>query len=474
MAEREKRRIVIVGAGFAGIEAARELGRAGIPFTLIDQRNYHLFQPLLYHVATSILQDADIAAPARSLVSRYEGAEVRMDKVLDIDVLTRNLVTEAGIVPYDHLILATGAQTSYFGNDHFAEHAFPLKTLHDATRLRHQILTAFERAEMAEDEETRRKLMTFAIVGGGPNGVGVAVAVKELAAKALARDFVHINAGSARVVIVEALDQILGGIDPELVASGVEILKRKGVEIRTGAMVEDVDEEGVIIGGERLEAGTVIWTAGVEVPRLAEWLGAEANKKGQVKVEPDLRVPGHPEIFVTGDAAFSLDEEGKPHPGLAANAKQQGRFAARAIIAMRRGEKPPARYVYNDYGNMVPLGRFSAIAEIKGRKLSGFVAWAIWAAAHIFFLMDLRRKILVSLNWFSAYVTQRRGARIILNEEGVELPEPTRTASRRKRIATTHRTKPEEAKAVKATTRVKRAQETGTQEERVDGKRTKK
>jgi NADH:ubiquinone reductase (H+-translocating) len=458
MPERDSRKIVIVGAGFAGIEASREFGRAGVPFTLIDQRNYHLFQPLLYHVATAILQDADIAAPARSLVSRFQGAEVLMDKVLDIDLATRNLVTEAGIVPYDHLILATGAKTSYFGKDHLAEHSFPLKTLEDATRLRHQILTAFERAEMAEDEETRNKLMTFAIVGGGPNGVGVAVAIKELAARTLARDFVHINAGSARVIIVEALDQILGGIDPELVEKGVEILKRKGVEIRTGAMVEDVDEEGVVIGDERLAAGTVIWTAGVEVPRLAEWLGTEADKGGKVKVEPDLRVPGHPEIFVTGDAALSLDEEGKPHPGLAANAKQQGRFAARAIIAMRRGEKAPERYVYNDYGNMVPLGRFSAIAEIKGRKLSGFFAWAIWAAAHIFFLMDLRRKILVSLNWFSAYVTQRRGARIILSEEGVELPEPTRTASRRKRVAATHRTKQNEAKAVKEKTKVKRGQ----------------
>ncbi|HSP26829.1 MAG TPA: NAD(P)/FAD-dependent oxidoreductase, partial [Saliniramus sp.] len=453
--KREDRKIVIVGAGFAGIEAAHEFGRAGIPFTLIDQRNYHLFQPLLYHVATSILQDADIAAPARSLVSRFEGAEVLMDKVLDIDVPTRNLVTEAGIVPYDHLILATGAQTSYFGNDHFAEHAFPLKTLSDATSLRHQILTAFERAEMAEDEETRRKLITFAIVGGGPNGVGVAVAIKELAAKTLARDFVHIHAESARVVIVEALDQILGGIDPELVDKGVEILKRKGVEIRTGAMVEEVDEEGVVIGGERLEAGTVVWTAGVEVPRLAEWLGAEANKKGQVQVEPDLRVPGHPEIFVTGDAALSLDDEGKPHPGLAANAKQQGRFAARAIIAMRRGEKPTERYVYNDYGTMVPLGRFSAIAEIKGRKLTGFIAWAIWAVVHIFYLMDLRRRILVSLNWFSAYVTQRRGSRIILSGEDVELPEATRTASRRKRVAQTQRTKPEDATDVKETTQVK-------------------
>lgn len=459
MPERDSGKVIIVGAGFAGIEAAREFGSAGIPFTLIDQRNYHLFQPLLYHVATSVLQEADIAAPVRSLVSRFKGAEVLMDRVLDIDVPTRNLVTEAGIVPYDHLILATGAQTSYFGNDQFAEHAFPLKTLGDATCLRHQILTAFERAEMAEDEETRRRLMTFAIVGGGPNGVGVAVAIRELAAKTLARDFIHINAESARVVIVEALDQILGGIDPELVASGVDTLRRKGVEIRTGAMVEDVDADGIVFAGERLDAGTVIWTAGVEVLRLAEWLGAEANRKGQVKVEPDLRVPGHREIFVAGDAALSLDEEGKPHPGLAANAKQQGRFAARALIAELRGEKPLARYVYHDYGNMVPLGRFAAIAEIKGRTLSGFIAWAIWAVVHIFFLMDLRRRILVSLNWFSAYVTQRRGARIILGEEGVELPEPTRTASRRKRAENTHPTRLREAKAAKSMARARRGED---------------
>ena len=454
-------KILIVGAGFAGIEAAREFARAGISFTLIDQRNYHLFQPLLYHVATSVLQDADIAAPIRSLVSRFTGArksmsEVLMDRVLDLDLETRNLVTKAGTIAYDRLIIATGAQTSYFGNDHFAEHCFPLKTLGDATRLRHQILTAFERAEMAEDEATRRRLMTFVVVGGGPNGVGVAVAIRELATQTLARDFAHIDAEGARIVIVEALDRILGGIHPELAAEGARILKRKGVAIRTGAMVENVDTEGVVIGGERLETGTVVWTAGVEVPLLAEWLATESDRKGRIKVEPDLRVPGRPEIFVVGDAALSLDANGEPHPGLAANARQQGRFAARAIVAELRGVKPSERYVYNDYGAMVPLGRFSAVAEIKGRRLAGFIAWVIWAAVHIFFLMDLRRRLLVSLNWFSAYVTRRRGARIILSEEGVDLPEPTRTASRRKRLATAQRTKAQEAKMVKQTTRARR------------------
>jgi NADH:ubiquinone reductase (H+-translocating) len=433
MAERDNRRIVIVGAGFAGIEAARELGRAGIPFTLIDQRNYHLFQPLLYHVATAVLQDADIAAPARSLVSRFENGEVLMDKVLDIDLETKNLVTQAGSIPFEQLILATGAKTSYFGNDHLAEHSYPLKTLRDATRLRHQILSAFERAEMARDEATRARLMTFVVVGGGPNGIGSAVAIKELATKALARDFRHIDAKTARIIVVESSDRILGGIDPELVDKAVETLRRKGVEIRTGATADDVDEDGVSIGEERIAAGTVIWTAGVEVPNLGGWLGIETGKSGQVQVLPDLSVPGHPDIFVVGDASRSLDEEGEPHPGLAAVAKQQGRFAAQGIRARLRGETPPPRFVYEDYGYMVPLGRFSAIAEIRGRKLSGFLAWAIWAAAHIFFLMDLRRKIIVTLNWFSAYVSRRSGSRIIVSEEGVELPEPTLTSARRKR-----------------------------------------
>ncbi len=435
MPEQETNGIVIVGAGFAGIEAARELGRAGIAYTLIDQRNYHLFQPLLYQVATAILDDGDIAAPARSLVTRHPGADVRMDKVVDIDTQAKQVVTEAGTFPYGQLILATGAQTSYFGNDQFARHVFPLKTLNDATRLRHQILTAFERAEMAADEDTRRRLMTFIVVGGGPNGLGAAVAIRELATRTLFRDFSHINARSARIIVVEAMDQVLGGLDPDLCRKAEETLRRKGVELRTGTMVEDVDADGVVIGGERLDAGTVIWTAGVEVPLLADWLGAKADKKGRVEVEPELTLPGQPEIFVVGDAALSLDDEGKPHPGLAALAKQQGRHAARTIIARLRGEHPPGRFVYRDYGWMVPLGQYDAVARIRGRKLSGFMAWAIWAATHLFFLMDARRKILVAINWMSAYVTHRRGARIIVTEEGVALPEPTPAAARRKRKA---------------------------------------
>ncbi len=428
--------IVIVGAGFAGLEAARSLGKAGLPYTLIDQHNHHLFQPLLYQVATATLQDADIAAPVRALAARYPGAHVLMDRVRDIDLDTAQLATENGLVPFDQLILATGAQTSYFGNDHFARHVFPLKSLSDATRLRHQILTAFERAEMAEDETTRAALMTFVIVGGGPNGVGAAVAVRELATRTLARDYRNIDARRARVIILEAMDGILGGMDETLVARARQTLERKGVEIRTGAMVEDVDATGVRAGGERIAAGTVIWTAGVEVPDLPRWLGVESDAKGRIEVGEDLSIPGHPDIFVVGDAAASYAPDGTPHPGLAALAKQQGRHAADVIVARRTGAPLPDPFHYRDYGWMVPLGRFSAIAQINGMRLSGFVAWTIWALVHVFFLMDLRRRIQVTINWLFSFVGRRRGARIIVAHAETDLPEPTKAARRNRKLRT--------------------------------------
>lgn len=426
--------IVIVGAGFAGLEAARTLGKAGLPFTLIDQHNHHLFQPLLYQVATATLQDSDIAAPVRALAARYPGAHVLMDRVRNIDLDTAQLATENGLVPFDQLVLATGAQTSYFGNDDFARHAFPLKSLSDATRLRHQILTAFERAEMAEDEATRETLMTFVVVGGGPNGVGAAVAIRELATRTLARDYRNIDAHRTRVIILEAMDGILGGMDEKLVARARQTLERKGVEIRTGAMVEDVDASGVSAGGERIDAGTVIWTAGVEVPDLARWLGVASDGKGRIEVGEDLSIPDHPDIFVVGDAAASYAPDGTPHPGLAALAKQQGRYVADVIVARRTGAPVPGPFHYRDYGWMVPLGRFSAIAQIKGMRLSGFIAWAIWAGVHVFFLMDLRRRIQVTINWLFSFIGRRRGARIIVADTGVELPAPTKAARRHERF----------------------------------------
>jgi NADH:ubiquinone reductase (H+-translocating) len=425
---------VIVGAGFAGIEAAEALGRAGHAFILIDQRNYHLFQPLLYQVATSTLQPAEIAAPVRALVSRYPQARVILDRVVNIDPARRVVETEARSFAYDRLILATGARTSYFGDDALAEHSFALKSLDDALHLRHQILMAFERAEMAEDEDTRKALMSFVLVGAGPNGVGAAVAIRELASRTLARDFNAIDPRQARILILEAADTILPGLAPEFIEEAAAILENKGVEIRTGAKVSAIDADGVTVDGERIAAGTTIWTAGVEVPDLADWLDAEADKKGRIKVCDDLTVPGRPEIHVVGDAALVMDGDGKPLPGLAAVAKQEGRHAAAAVITARDGgphgggSHRPFRYA--DYGHMVPLGRFSAVAEIKGRRLKGLPAWVVWAAAHIFFLMDWRRRLVVAFTWLWSLATSRTGSRIIINRQGVELPAPTRKAER--------------------------------------------
>jgi NADH:ubiquinone reductase (H+-translocating) len=415
--------IVILGAGFAGMEAAEALGRAGLPFTLIDQNN-HLFQPLLYQVATTTLQTAEIAAPIRAILSRYPGADVLMDRVIDIDADRKVVTMTNDSIPYDYLIVATGARTSYFGNDALRQHSFALKTLDDAVRLRHQILTAFERAEISRDDATRRKLMTFVLVGGGPNGVGAAVATRELAARTLARDFHHVDATKTRVIIVEAGDTILPGIDAELVDRAMETLSAKEVEVRTNAKVVAITPEGVDLEDGHIEAGTVIWTAGVAVPDLAAWLGAEADKAGRIVVGEDLTVPERPNIWVVGDAARSLDEQGDPHPGLAALAKQQGRYAAAAITAACHGKAERTPFHYSDYGHMVPLGRFAAIAHVKGWKLSGLIAWLLWAFVHVLFLMDWRRRLMVTLTWIWSLATKRTGSRIIINRDGVELPQP--------------------------------------------------
>ena len=412
-------RVVIVGGGFGGVSAARMLARANVNVALIDRRNYHLFQPLLFQVATAILQPADIAAPIRGLLFRHDRPVVVMDAVTGIDAERKVVHTKERRLEYDYLILAPGAQTSYFGNDEWKAKTFALKTLDDAERLRHQILLSFERAEMADDDAERRRLMTFVIVGGGPNGVGAAAATAELARTVLARDFRNIDATKTRVIVVEAADGVLPGFPDKLREAARRTLERKGVEIRAGAPCDSVEEHYVGLGDERIEAGTIIWTAGVEAPHVRRWLDVEADKSGRVKVRPDLSLPGQPDIFVVGDAAY-IEQDGDPLPGLAAVAKQQGSHAARSILR-RIADKETEPFRYRDYGTLVPLGRGAAVAKLGKAELTGFVAWMVWAAAHLAFLMDFRRMALVAFNWACAFVTSRRGARIIVSRDGTDV-----------------------------------------------------
>lgn len=414
-------RVVIVGAGFGGIEAAEQLAGQEIHPVIVDRQNYHLFQPLLYQVATAILQPADIAVPIRRMVHRHGPALVLMTEVVDIDAEAQVVYTRDRNLTYDYLILAPGARTSYFGNDHLEEKTFGLKTLDDAQRLRHQILLAFERAEMTDDPGEREQLMTFVVVGGGPNGASTAVAIAELAKRVLAADFERIDAAAARIVLAEAGEQILPGFPDKLVDYARKTLEKKGVNVRTGAAVNDVQDGIVSIGSEHIQAGTVLWTAGVEATQIPRWLDAPCDKTGRVEVTPELTAPGHENIFVIGDAAHVKGKDGGPLPGLAAVAKQQGRYVADAIKARLTDAGRPDPFHYRDYGTMVPLGQGAAIAQTARMNLSGFDAWVVWAGAHLAFHTDFRRRFAVAANWMWAYLTARRGARIIVDRLGTDI-----------------------------------------------------
>jgi NADH:ubiquinone reductase (H+-translocating) len=416
-------RVVIVGAGFGGMEAAMRLAHADsdIDLTVIDRQNYHLFQPLLYQVATSILQPGDIAVPVRRMVHRHGDAMVLMSRVTAIDATGGIVRTHDRNVPYDYLILATGSTTSYFGNDELADRTFGLKTLDDAERLRHQILLAFERAEMTDDEDERRRMMTFVVVGGGPNGVSTAAAMAELTHQVLASDFRRIDATASRIILAEAGKTILPGFPEKLVEYAAKTLKTKGVQIRLEAAVEDVENGTAVIGDQRLDAGTVVWTAGVEATQIGHWLDVPCDDNGRVMVASDLSAPGYANIHVIGDAAHLKGEYGKPLPGLAAVAKQQGRYVADLVLAHIEGRRSPGPFVYRDYGTLVPIGGGAAIAQTLKSDLTGIRAWFVWAVAHIAFLMDGRRRLSVSFNWFWAYLTARRGARIIVDRLGTDI-----------------------------------------------------
>ena len=414
VSEGKQRRVVIVGAGFGGLAAARALRNAPVAVTVVDRRNHHLFQPLLYQVATAALNPADIAAPIRNVLRRQRNAEVILGDVAAIDLPARTVrLAEGDPLPFDFLVLATGATHSYFGHDAWAPLAPGLKSIEDALEIRRRILTAFERAERERDPEQQRALLTFVLVGGGPTGVELAGAISEIARSTLTHDFRHIHPESARVFLLEAAPRVLPGYVESLSAAARRQLERLGVAVRTGSPVTAIDAEGVTLGdGVRIASRTVLWGAGVAASPLARTLGAPLDRAGRVRVEADLSVPGHPEAFVVGDLAAVLRENGRPVPGLAPAALQEGRHAARNIRRALAGE-PALPFHYVDKGELATIGRAAAVADVRGIRFSGLVAWFTWLFVHIFFLIGFRNRVAVILQWAWSYLTFKRGARLI-------------------------------------------------------------
>jgi NADH dehydrogenase FAD-containing subunit len=408
-------RVVIVGAGFGGLTAAKALRNAPVDVTVVDRRNYHLFQPLLYQVATAGLSPADIAAPIRGILRRQANAAVLMGRVAGVDRDRREVVLEGGgqRLAYDTLVIAAGARHAYFGRDDWEAVAPGLKKIDDATAIRHRILIAFEKAETEAHAQERARLLTFVIVGGGPTGVEMAGAIAELARKTLVRDFRTIDPAAARVVLVEAGPRVLPQFPESLSAKARRALKRLGVEVLTGAPVEQCDAAGVVRAGERIESRTIVWAAGVQAAPAAKWLQADKDRAGRVKVTADLSVPGSPEIFVIGDAAAVTQADGTPVPGIAPAAKQMGTYVARVIAGRIAGKPAAAPFRYRHLGNFATIGRHAAVADFGWLRLSGYPAWLLWGAAHVYFLIGFRNRIAVMIDWLWAYLTDQRGVRLI-------------------------------------------------------------
>lgn len=406
-------RVVIVGAGFGGLEATHRLAGAPVSITVIDRRNHHLFQPLLYQVATASLATSEIAWPIRYLLRDRPDVTTLFATVTGIDAERRCAVLEDGSeAAYDTLVLATGARHAYFGHEEWEKFAPGLKTLEDATTLRRHILVAFERAERERDPERRAARLTFVIIGAGPTGVELAGTIAELAHHTLAPDFRSIDTRTARVVLIEAGPRVLAGFADELSTYARRSLEGIGVEVVLGEPVTDIDRDGVVYGGKRLNAKTIIWAAGVRASRAAEWLGAPHDRAGRLMVEPDLTVPGHPEIFAIGDTVTINAWNGKPVPGIAPAAKQEGRYVAATIKARLKGERlPPFRYKHA--GSLAQIGKRLAVIDFGRIKLRGAIAWWIWGIAHIYFLIGLRHRLAVALNWLWIYLRDQRAARLI-------------------------------------------------------------
>jgi NADH:ubiquinone reductase (H+-translocating) len=414
-------RVVIIGGGFGGLNAARALKRAPVEIVLIDRANHHLFQPLLYQVATSVLPPTEIATPIRNLLRRQRNVTVLMGEVLGVDLAQRSLRV-AGInlpITYDYLIVATGMHSSYFGHDEWEPFAPGLKTARDALVVRNKILSAFELAEVAVDPERRKELLTFVVVGGGPTGVEMAGALAEMAHATLADEFHHSDPRSARIVLVDAASRVLLPYPENLARKAQGKLEQMGVEVQLGYPVELIDAEGAVINGQRIRSQCVIWAAGVQASPAGRWLGAETDRAGRVKVKPDLSVPDHPEIFVVGDTAF-IEEEGKPLPGVAQVAIQSGKYAARVIQQRIKQAAPPPPFKYFDKGNMATVTRGYAVVDSKFMRTAGFIGKLAWAFLHILYLSAFENRIIVFFRWTWEIVTNQRGARVIYHTESAE------------------------------------------------------
>lgn len=427
-----KEHVVIVGGGFGGLYAAKRLKDAPVDVTLIDRRNHHLFQPLLYQVATGELSPADIASPLRRLLKGQRNTRVLLAEVTGFDVARRQVILRNGAVSYDTLVVATGSGNHYFGNDHWQQWAPSLKTVEDATEIRRRIIAAFEAAEVAGDPDTVRSWLTFVIVGGGPTGVEMAGAMAEIARETLKHEFRSIDPSDARILLVQSQDRVLPTYPPDLSARAMAMLAKRGVEIVTNARVTDVGPQEVTIScGDEVEhvaARTVLWTAGVKASplgqALAEATGVSLDRGGRVEVEPDLTMPDHPEIFVIGDLAHYAHQDGKPLPGVAQVAIQQGQYVAELIKRRQRGEPSPA-FRYRDKGNIAVVGRGAAVAEVGRFRFAGWLAWQIWAYIHLMYQMELENRLLVFIQWLWNFITWDRSALLITDrqESGFATPE---------------------------------------------------
>jgi len=406
-------RVVIVGAGFGGLEAALRLAGAPVSITLIDRRNHHLFQPLLYQVATASLATSEIAWPIRYLLRNRPDVTTLYATVTGVDAQAKRVLLDDGDgLPYDTLIVATGARHAYFGHDEWEPFAPGLKTLEDATTLRRRILVAFERAERETDPQRRAALLTFVIIGAGPTGVELAGTIAELAQDTLPPDFRNIDTHKTRVVLIEAGTRVLAGFPDDLSAYAQRALESIGVEVMLGQAVTECNADGVVYGGNRLDTKTIIWAAGVRASPAAEWLGAPADRAGRLQVLPDLTVPGHPDIFAVGDTVTINGPDGKPVPGIAPAAKQQGRYAADTIKARLNGSTP-APFHYQHAGSLAQIGKRKAVIDFGRIKLRGTVAWWIWGIAHIYFLIGLRNRLSVAISWLWIHARDQRAARLI-------------------------------------------------------------